>query len=702
MATLEKLRNRAGTLVAVVIGLALLSFILSDFLGSGGSLFNNNQFEIAEISGKSIPYQVYQERVDYVTELNKALSGQNTIDEQTAERIREEIWKEIVQENVLEKNYDKIGISITPDELFDMVQGNNLHPIIVQQFGNPQTGEVNREAIINFLKSFENDPSGLRKEFWLYIEKLIKKDRLFTKYNNLVKKGMYVTDLQAKHSAENRNKKVDFSYIVKRYSTINDSLVQVTESEIKDYYNNNSQEFQQNSLRDVEYVVFPIVPSEDDNKIAEEWIQKINKEFASSKEPVQFVNLNSDSQFEDKYFKMGQMPDEELNEWAEKSDENETFGPYFDGESYKIARIVEVASLPDSVKARHILLGTNGMSPAQKDSVKLKADSLLRVVKKGGSFASVASNFSDDPGSASKGGDLGWFPEGMMVKPFNDFCFNGKKGEVEVVETNYGYHIIEVLDKGKQSRKVKLAILERKVVPSTRTYQAIYSNASEFAGVNNTYEKFNEALQANKLTKRLASNLRENDKRVAGLENPRELVRWAYRSDKHIVSPVFEFGENFVVATLANVKEEGVAPLQDVKEDVKAKVIREKKAEMLSSEIADAMAEATTIQDIGTALNVPVQNATGVSFSSYSVSSLGFEPAVIGTATNAEEGKVVGPIEGNSGVVVISVDAINLEEGDVLSEKKRLTTTMQSRASREAYEAIKTNANIDDKRSKFF
>ena len=702
MATLEKLRNRAGTLVAVVIGLALLSFILSDFLGSGGSLFNNNQFEIAEISGKSIPYQVYQERVDYVTELNKALSGQNTIDEQTAERIREEIWKEIVQENVLEKNYDKIGISITPDELFDMVQGNNLHPIIVQQFGNPQTGEVNREAIINFLKSFENDPSGLRKEFWLYIEKLIKKDRLFTKYNNLVKKGMYVTDLQAKHSAENRNKKVDFSYIVKRYSTINDSLVQVTESEIKDYYNNNSQEFQQNSLRDVEYVVFPIVPSEDDNKIAEEWIQKINKEFASSKEPVQFVNLNSDSQFEDKYFKMGQMPDEELNEWAEKSDENETFGPYFDGESYKIARIVEVASLPDSVKARHILLGTNSMSPAQKDSVKFKADSLLRVVKKGGSFASVASNFSDDPGSASKGGDLGWFPEGMMVKPFNDFCFNGKKGEVEVVETNYGYHIIEVLDKGKPSRKVKLAILERKVVPSTRTYQAIYSRASEFAGVNNTYEKFNEALQANKLTKRLASNLRENDKRVAGLENPRELVRWAYRSDKHIVSPVFEFGENFVVATLANVKEEGVAPLQDVKEDVKAKVIREKKAEMLSSEIADAMAEATTIQDIGTALNVPVQNATGVSFSSYSVSSLGFEPAVIGTATNAEEGKVVGPIEGNSGVVLISADAINLEEGDVLSEKKRLTKTMQSRASREAYEAIKTNANIDDKRSKFF
>ncbi|HOP03565.1 MAG TPA: peptidylprolyl isomerase [Tenuifilaceae bacterium] len=702
MATLEKLRNRAGTLVAVVIGLALLSFILSDFLGSGGSLFNRNQFEIAEISGKSIPYQVYQDRVDYVMELNKALSGQSSIDEQTAERIREEIWKEIVQENVLEKNYEKIGLSITPDELFDMVQGNNLHPIIIQQFGNPQTGEVNREAIINFLKSFENDPSGLRKEFWLYIEKLIKKDRLFTKYSNLIKKGMYITDLQANSIVENRNKKVDFSFIVKRYSSINDSLVQVTESEIKDYYNNNSQEFQQNSLRDVEYVVFPIVPSDDDNKIAEEWIQKIKNEFTNSKEPVQFINLNSDSKFEDKYVKMGQMPDEELNGWADKAGENETFGPYFDGESYKIARIVEVASLPDSVKARHILFGTNGMTPAQKDSVKLKADSLLRVIKNGGSFARVASNYSNDPGTVNKGGDLGWFPEGMMMKPFNDFCFKGKKGDIGMVETSYGYHIIEVLDKGNASRKVKLAILERKVVPSTRTYQAIYSKASEFAGVNNTYEMFNEALQENKLTKRLASNLRENDKRVAGLENPRELVRWAYRSEKFSVSPVFEFGENFVVATLANVKEEGIAPLENVKEDVKAKVIREKKAEMLTAEIKDAMAETSTLQDVGTSLNVPVQNAAGVSFSSYSVSSLGFEPAVIGAATNAQEGKLVGPIAGNSGVILVSVDAINLEEGDMLAEKERLSTTLQNRASREAYEAIKTNANIDDKRSKFF
>lgn len=702
MATLEKLRNRAGTLVAVVIGLALLSFILSDFLGAGGSLFNRNQFEIAEISGKSIPFLNYQERVDHMVELNKALSGQSSIDEQTAERIREEIWNEIVRENVLEKKLEKLGISVSSDELFDMVQGKNLHPIIVQQFGNPQTGEVNREIIIQFLKSRDQDPSGLRNSFWLYIENLIIKDRELNKYNNLVKKGLYVTDLHSKKSLESRNKKTDISYILKRFTSIDDSLVVVTDKELKDYYKSNPHEFEQIASRDLEYVVFPIVPSQDDNRVAEEWINGIHKEFASTEEPTQFVNLNSDSPFSDSYLKMGQMPDAELNGWADNAKVNDVYGPYFDGESFKIARVVEIASLPDSVKARHILIRPTEQNKEMMDVAKAKADSILQVIKKGGNFANLANKHSEDPGSASKGGDLGWFAEGMMVKPFNDACFNGKKGDVTLVETQFGFHIIEVMDKGKPSRKVKLAILERKVVPSTRTYQKIYAEASEFAGINNTYDKFNQAIQDKKLSKRLASNLKEADKRIAGLENPREMVRWAYRSDLHAVSPVFEFGENFVVATLANVKDEGTAPFESVKDDVKAKVVREKKAEILKQELIAAKEKGNTLDEIGSAVNVPVLTASRVSFTSFSLSGLGVEPAVIAVATNAEEGKVVGPVVGNNGVYLVTVTATIIEAGDLVAEKSRLKNTFQSRASREAYEAIKAKANIVDKRSMFF
>ncbi|MDD3891842.1 MAG: SurA N-terminal domain-containing protein, partial [Bacteroidales bacterium] len=167
MATLEKLRNRAGTLVAVVIGLALLAFILGDLFGSGGSLFTRNQFEIAEIDGNSIPYQNYQERVDYLTELNKASRRQSALDEQTMESIREEVWNGMVQEHVLGDKYKSLGIAISTDELFDLVQGRNIHPIIRQEFGDRQTGEVDPTLVVQFLKNMEADPSGLQKQIWL-------------------------------------------------------------------------------------------------------------------------------------------------------------------------------------------------------------------------------------------------------------------------------------------------------------------------------------------------------------------------------------------------------------------------------------------------------------------------------------------------------------------------------------------------------
>jgi peptidyl-prolyl cis-trans isomerase D len=702
MATLEKLRNRAGTLVAVVIGLALLAFILGDLFGSGGSLFNRTQFEIAEISGKSIPFQIYQERIDHIVELNKAVSGQSAIDEQTSERIREEVWNEIVREYVLGRSYNSLGIAVTADELFDMVQGKNLHPIIREQFGNRQTGEVDRAMIMQFLKNMENDPSGLQKTFWLYIENLIQNDRMYNKYNNLIKKGMYVTDLHANRSLHERNRKVDFSYVISRFTSIADSLIVVSDKEIKSYLKEHQQEFEQQASRDVEYVVFPIRPSQEDYLFAEEWINRIKNDFAQANDPIQFTNLNSDKPFNNRYLKPSDITNEELNKWAFQTTKGSVFGPIFENDSYQLARLIDVANLPDSVKARHILISVKGKSKEDMDGAKAKADSLFQIIKKGGNFANIATQYSDDPGSGSKGGDLGWFPEGVMVQPFNDACFKGKKGEVVLVETQFGFHIIEVQDLGKPSKKVQLAILERTVVPSTRTYQKIYQEASEFSGLNNTYDKFNMAAQEKKLSKRIASNLREADRKVAGLENPRDMVRWAYNSKELEVSPVFEFGENFVVAALKSAKEEGVASIEQVKEDIKSKIIRDKKAEMLKEKMSSVITENTSIQDLASALTLQIQEASRISFSSFSLPNVGFEPAVIATAFSSSEGILVGPVKGNTGVYAISVNAVNVDEGDKAAEKKRLITSFQSRAGYEAYEAIKKSAKIVDNRSKFF
>jgi peptidyl-prolyl cis-trans isomerase D len=702
MATLEKLRNRAGTLVAVVIGLALLAFILGDLLGSGGSLFNRSQFEIAEISGKSIPYQHYQERIDRIVELNKAISGQSAIDEQTSERISEEVWNEIVREHVLGNSYDNHGIVVTPEELFDMVQGRNLHPIIKEQFGNRQTGEVDRTMIIQFLKNMENDPSGLQKTFWLYIENLIQNDRIYNKYINLIKKGMFVTNLHANRSLVDRNKKVDFSYVLKRYTSINDSLITVTEKEISNYHKQNKHEFEQQASRDVEYVVFPIRPSQDDYSIAEEWINNVKGDFAQANDPIQFTNLNSDTPFNNRYLKPSELANEELNQWAAKATVGDVYGPIFENDSYQLARIVDIAQIADSVKARHILIGVSGQSKVQFDMAKAKADSLYNVIKKGGNFARLANEYSDDPGSANQGGDLGWFPEGVMVQPFNDACFKGKKGDIVLVETQFGFHIINLLDVSNTSKKIQVAILGRTVIPSTRSYQKIYQEASEFAGLNNTFEKFNQAVQDKKLSKRVASNLRESDRRVAGLENPREMVRWAYSANELAVSPVFEFGDNFVVATLRSAKEEGIAPLEQVKEDIKSKIIIEKKAAMLKEDFSNVMNQYDNINQIGRDLSVLITEASRISFSSFSLPTVGFEPAVIATAVSTPEGVIAGPVKGNTGVYALVVNAVNIEEGDKSAERRRLMNSFQSRAGFEAYEAMKKSAEIVDKRSMFF
>jgi peptidyl-prolyl cis-trans isomerase D len=702
MATLEKLRNRAGTLVAVVIGLALLAFILGDFFGSGGSLFTQNQFEIVEISGKSLPFQLYQERVDQITELNKASRRQTSLDEQTIENIREEVWSALVQENVLGGKYKNLGIDISTDELTDMVQGRNLHPIIRQEFGNPQTGQVDPAMVAQFLRSLDNDPSGLQRSIWLYLENLIIRDRLFTKYNNLIKKGMYVTDFHSKQSVSERSRRVDFKYIVGRYASIDDSLVSINDSEISSYYKENKHNYLQEASRDLEYVVFPIVPSTQDFTQAEEWINEIKDDFIQAADPIQFTNLNSDTPFRNQFFKQGDLSSQELNDWAFNAKEDDYIGPLFDGESYLIARLVNIAFLPDSVKARHILISSQVEAQNQLDAVKSKADSLFQVAKKGGNFARLATEYSDDPGSAAQGGDLGWFPEGVMVKPFNDACFNGKRGEIVMVETQFGFHIIEILDLGKPSKKVQVAMLERNVIPSTKSYQNIYQAASEFAGMYTTSEAFDQGVQEKKLSKRIASNLKELDSRVAGLEHPREMVRWAYRSEENEVSPVFEFGDNFVVASLKRVREKGVAPLASVKDQIRNEVIADKKADILMDKLTLAMAEENSIEGLSNELSMPLQSAERISFSSFSLPSAGFEPAVISAAVYSPEGEISGPIKGNAGVYAVSVKAINFEEGDELGEKKRILSLYQSRSMREAYEAIKENANIVDKRSKFF
>lgn len=702
MPVLEKIRNKAGILIAAFIGFALLAFILGDILSSGQSLFRQSEMEVAKISGKSVSFQEYEQRLAEVTEVYKLKSGQSTLPDNAVESLREQTWLELIFNEVVEPEYDKLGLAVGQDELTDLVTGNNPSPVIRQNFGDPQTGEINRVAVSRLWNSYEENPTW--KAIVLSVEKDITLDRAYTKYTNLVRKGIYVPKFLGKNEFIESNEKVDVGFIVKRYTDIADSTVKITASELKEYYNTHKYLYEQTPSRDLEYVTFDIVPSKEDYKAASNYVEKMKQEFTTVEDPILYVNSNSDIPFDKRNYKAGQLSDS-LDKFMFAAKEGDTFGPYFEDETYKIARLVKTTFMPDSVKARHILIVPTEQSQAGVQKAKSLADSVKNALEKGADFSELANKYSADKNSLPTGGDLGWFTEGRMVPAFNDAAFSQKKGEYNIVQTDYGYHILQVTDRSQESKKVQVAFLAQTVTASTATNQDIYSRASKFASENRTYEQFNKAVNASdgKIVKKLASSITLNDKFIAGLEQPRDLIHWAYEADKSEVSEVITLPNTFVVAVVTQIREGKFATLEQVQSEVEMAVRKKKKGDLLVQQINKQKEGMKNIQDLANKLNINVETASGISFSSFSIGSAGIEPKLIATAVNIKPNQLSEPVKGNNGVYVTYVTSKIPAEGTDYSQSiQKLNYTLQSRSGYETLETLKKLSNIEDKRGKFY
>ncbi len=702
MATLQRIRNRAGLLVAVIIGMAIFAFVLQDLLSGGKTAFARSKFTFAEIDGNSVQYDEYAARVEKLAEYYRLRMGQTSLDEQTMESIREQTWQDMVREYVTQDEYSELGISVSTDEMMDMVQGRNPHPVIRSLFSDPQTGILNRTFLVQFIRTMNDDPSGTQKTIWLYLEDEIMKDRAFSKYNNLIRKGLYITDLEAENNSLETGRRMDFRYVVKRFTDISDSAIAITDNDLQKYYRDHNKEYQQEATRDLEYVTFEILPSEDDDRSAANWINKMKPEFETVDDPVSLVSMESDLPFDDMNYIDGSLP-EIFNDYMFSSSVGAVYGPYYDDDesSYRLARLVEIGYLPDSVHARHILLQPDNNADAA--SLLALADSLQDVLESGGDFASLARLYSTD-GSAQEGGDLGWFPEGQMVKPFSDTCFYGRTGKIYQVQSQFGIHLIEVLAKSRNVKKVKVALLSRDVEPSSETYQNVYSQAVKFAGINNTYEKFNSAISEQNLTKRYANDITASQKTITGLENPRPLIRWAFEAELHDISEeIFEIGNKYVIGAVAGIREKGIAPLDQVRTEIELEVKKNKKAELISEEFNTSIASVQNIDELASEMGLTVVDANNVNFASVSVPSAGIEPNVIATASVQAPDQLSQPIKGNNGVYVIVLsNIIDPAETELTSQKSRMASLRESQANYEAFEALREAANIQDNRAKFF
>ncbi|MDO4461161.1 MAG: SurA N-terminal domain-containing protein [Bacteroidia bacterium] len=641
MATLQSLRNRAGIFLTVLIGLALLAFILGDLFNNGNSIFQDND-TVGKVDGEKIKLQEYQNEIESTENFYKMTQGISLNDEMQTQ-LRESVWRQLVSDKILAKVYENAGVDVSANEILDMVAGNHISPMMRQFFTDPNTGIYNSVAATNFVQAVNSadpnmvDPRSM--QIWENIQANMIRERLNTKYMVALTKGLYTTKAEKEAEAALRSKTADVAFVGVRYTSIPDSAITVKKSEVEKVYNQHKENYKVDATRDIVYVTFPITATEEDVENVKNSVADMISDFSVAEDAAAYAQMNSQNPSDSRFLTEAQLPSVLASAVANLK-EGEVFGPYREGDSYKISRLVSVAQRPDSVKAAHILLRNNAA----------KADSLFAAAKKGANFAAMARTFSEDPGSAVNGGDLDWFTDGMMVPEFNEACFTGAKGDIVKVESQFGIHIIKIQDKGVAVKKYNFATIDKGIEYSSKTHQMVYSEAQTFATQHTTRAAFETAIDTLNLVKRYGNNIRQNSYSVNNLRSARDLVKWAFKAEVGEVSELFEINDQFVIALLVKEQEKGYASVEDVEAVITNDIKKDKKATL----VAEAV-KGMTLAQIAEKYNTKVDSASHVNYAINSVSGAGLEPALVGQIMTAAENAQSGVVRGQNGAYVFSV-----------------------------------------------
>jgi peptidyl-prolyl cis-trans isomerase D len=698
MTTLETLRTKAGVFVSIVIGIALLAFIVNaDTLATARAIFSSDD-DMGKIAGHTVSREEFANLLEYNTEIYKisySLYSQEAppMNDRVNESLREKTWQDLISKYVRNAEYGKIGLEISETELTDLtVTGNSLSPIITQIFTNPETGVVDRNQLQNFVMSME----GPVKAWWIDLEQQIMNEQLFSRYSQLDTKSNYINSLDVEYALEGEKNNIEFSYILKDYASVPDSLISYKESDLKDYYNKNKLKYKSLRSRDIEFVAFTATPSANDYEkvmYKMEELQPKMDTLSPAAMPL-FVRRNSDVPWDSTYFKKGELPTV-IDSVVFKMKPGDVLPYYQEGTTYCLTGVVRFRNIPDSVKADHILFSPENSS---------KADSVLNLIKKGASFAGLAKEFGTD-GTAAKGGDLGWFDFKSMVRPFSDSCFFKPVGSLMKVQTQFGTHIIKIRDAKLYNNRIQLATVKKNINPSQETYQSYYAQANKIAvqgkgGV----EKFRAACSEEGTVPRVESNIGLESKNVAQYQQVSDLIRWIYDAKEGDVSGVLEVDSKntYIVAVLTGIKEAGISPYNKVRPQVAQKVVEEKKAEYLTAQISEAAKGAATIDDVAAKLGVSVTSVSpAVNFNTSYIPTLRMaEPNLLGAVTSSPENKLMEPVAGENGVYLYMVTSIT--ENPQAQTPEAIKSRLGANGYSTLYRVLYDKANIVDNRGRFY
>lgn len=700
MAIIGNIRKHSG-LIIVVIGVALAAFVLGDFFKPSSGPQTN---DIGEVAGENITYRDFSYRVDEEVVLQKQRQNTENLTPDEVFQTKETVWNQIVREIIMGKEYDELGITVTPEELFDQVQGPAPHQYILQYFKDPETGQYNPALVLNFLKTLDQrEPEA--KDQWLLLEKAIKADRLNTKFNNLISKAFYLPQIFAKREFADQNQRAKITLVRADYQTVPDSSIKLTEDDYEKYYEEHKNEYKQEATRDIDYVIFDVSASPEDREKISEEVTEIYAEFLKVEDDyANFVNATSDSRYDSTFRKEGSLP-VSIDSIMFNSPIGTMIPPYIEEGAWHMAKLLDVQNRPDSMRMSYILIThkdarVNEETTRTIEEAKALADSILDVLnREPQKFEELVQALSDDPTTKEKNGDIGWFADQSILGTFNQFCLLGNIGDFSIEETNFGFHILKITDKMEAVKKVRIAMISRLIEPSSQTFQDVYANANRFATENNNIEAFENS----GMNIRKAENVKIMDNSIPGIKYPRIIIQWSFleTTPKGSVSQVYDIDNNYVVAMVRDVKDEGVASIDQVKASIEPLVLREKKAEVLIEKINSN--NPATLAQAATLFNVAIDTAE-LTFYAYNLLDYGPEPSVIGATFATKQGELSKPIKGNSGVYMIVLDELTEtpELPDYSMIISQLAMANNSRVSYELFNALKENANIVDNRGMFY
>lgn len=712
MALIGTLRSKMGTWVVIFVFIAIVSFILNDLLGNNSVLFNNN--DVGEIAGADISLDEFQAAVQE-REANYIMTFGRKAGDREMNTLRQQAWEILVLRHAIQKQFDAVGVDVTTDEVEDMIWGKNVDENIKQTplFQNPSTGQFDKTRVVQYLNEFNNVPTGAdaqtqamwqeQRARWEIFQRDLGPGRERLKYENLLVKTNYVTKAEAEKEYHNQSDVAEVKYVYVPYYAMSDSVANVTDSDLKAYYDKHKERFKTDETRDLKYVVFSVTPTAADSAAIVEEMKRVVTELSQTEDDSAYAASNTDGAEPFAKYNAGNLPAFVKGDQLAKGN---VIGPFLDGNSYKVVKMSGIVKdTTYGARAAHILIKWDNETPEAKKAAKEKARNILKEIKNGASFSAKALEHSTDGSNATKGGDLGWFTSGTMVKPFQDAVFNANKTGLlnDVVETEFGYHIISVTNT-KDNTAYQVAVVERQIGPSDATTNETYRRAEAFQADLSGIDEFNERAKTEGLPVQDAKNLTAGERRIGNLGDARQVVQWLYRDasvDK--VSQVFDQQEEYVVAVMTGKTDKGFRSLDAVKTEITPEVRKEVKGKAIIEKLKESKG---TLEEIAAAYgnDAGVFSSADLKLNATSLPGAGYDPKAVGVAFSLENGKRSVPVTGENGVVIVELQnkTIAPEQQDYAMFKMPIQQNMQTRSSYNIVEAIKDAANIVDKRYKFY